>query len=94
MQIKSILWATDGSIEAEEALKYAVLLAKQFSADIVGIYISSTKIKNLYSDLYLLRKKLLNNLVKTDEVNIEARFNSIKSINWDKVITTLSNRSE
>jgi len=79
MQIKRILWATDGSIEAEEALKYAVLLAKQFSADIVGIYISSTKIKNLYSDLYLLRKKLFNNLVKTDEVNIEESFNSIKS---------------
>ncbi len=79
MQIKRILWATDGSIEAEEALKYAVLLAKEYSAEIVGIYISSTKIKNLYSDLYLLRKKLFNNLVKTDELNLEARFNSIKS---------------
>jgi nucleotide-binding universal stress UspA family protein len=79
MQIKRILWATDGSIEAEEALKYAVLLAKEYSAEIVGIYISSTKIKNLYSDLYLLRKKLFNNLVKADEVNLEARFNSIKT---------------
>ena len=79
MKIKKILWATDGSIEAEEALKYAVLLAKEYSAEIVGIYISSTKIKNLYSNLYFLRKNLFNNLAKSDKVNLEARFNSIKS---------------
>ncbi len=79
MQIKRILWATDGSIEAQEALKYAALLAKEYSAEILGTYISSTKIKNLYSELYLLRKKLFNNLVETEELNFEARFNSLKS---------------
>jgi len=91
MQIKKILWATDGSIEAEEALQYAVLLAKEYSAEIVGIYISSTKIKNLYSNLYLLRKKLFNDLVKTDEVNIEERFNSIKSKLYSQGLDFTSN---
>jgi len=79
MQIKKIVWATDGSNEAEEALKYAVYLAKEFSAEILGIYVSTKEIKSIYSEFYLLKQKLFNNLTETEERNFEANFNTIES---------------
>ncbi len=36
-EIKKIIWATDGSKESEEALSYAVFIAKKFGSKIIGI---------------------------------------------------------
>lgn len=37
MDIKKILWASDGSEESEEALKYVELLASRYGSEIVGL---------------------------------------------------------
>ncbi len=39
MDIKSILWATDGSDEAERALKYSTYIAKAFNSSIKGLHV-------------------------------------------------------
>ncbi|MDA2919520.1 universal stress protein [Desulfobacterota bacterium AH_259_B03_O07] len=39
MIVGKILWATDGSKESNDALKYAKLFAKTFDAEIIGIHV-------------------------------------------------------
>lgn len=46
--IKRIIWATDGSKESEEALNYAVILAKKFSSEIIGVYVIEMHQRLLY----------------------------------------------
>ncbi len=36
MEIRKILWASDGSQESEDALKYAEILANEFGSQIIG----------------------------------------------------------
>jgi nucleotide-binding universal stress UspA family protein len=79
MKMKKIIWATDGSSEAQEALKYAVYIAKEFSAEITGIYVSTNKIKSIYSELYLSKQELFNNLEESEERNFEKSFSKIES---------------
>ncbi len=79
MQIKKIVWATDGSNEAEDALKYAVYLAKEYSAEISGVYVSTKKVNSLSSDFYQLMQELFNDLDKTEKKEFEANFTSTKS---------------
>jgi nucleotide-binding universal stress UspA family protein len=40
MEIKKIVWASDGSEESEHALNYAVFIAKKYNAAIFGLYVS------------------------------------------------------
>jgi nucleotide-binding universal stress UspA family protein len=47
-EIKKIIWATDGSKKSEEALNYAVFLAKKFGSEIFGIHVIPTPEKLLY----------------------------------------------
>lgn len=37
--IKKILWATDGSKDSDETLKYVDLLARKYKSEIVGLYV-------------------------------------------------------
>jgi len=37
--LKKILWATDGSKDSEETLKYVELLARKYRSEIVGLYV-------------------------------------------------------
>lgn len=39
MIVGKILWATDGSKESNDALKYAKLFAKTFDAEIIGLHV-------------------------------------------------------
>ena len=71
--------ATDGSIKAEAALKYAVYLAKEFSAEIKGIYVSTNKIKSIYSEFYLSKLQLFKDLADTEKRNFEKSFSKIAS---------------
>jgi len=79
MRIKKIVWATDGSNEAQEALKYAVYLAKKYSAEILGIYVSTKKVKSISSDFYLLKQGLFNDLANTEEREFKANFSTTGS---------------
>jgi nucleotide-binding universal stress UspA family protein/uncharacterized protein YjbI with pentapeptide repeats len=49
IEMKRILWGSDGSKESEEALGFTVFLAKIFSSQIVGIYVSETHIISMFS---------------------------------------------
>jgi nucleotide-binding universal stress UspA family protein len=48
MEIKKILWASDGSQESDEALHYARFLAQRFNSEIVGSYVIGMHPKLLY----------------------------------------------
>ncbi len=48
MEIKKIIWASDGSQESDEALHYARFLAQRFDSEIVGTYVIGMHQKLLY----------------------------------------------
>jgi nucleotide-binding universal stress UspA family protein len=48
MEIKKIIWASDGSQESDEALTYAGFLAQRFNSEIVGTYVIGMHQKLLY----------------------------------------------
>jgi nucleotide-binding universal stress UspA family protein len=47
-EIKKIIWASDGSDESEEALKYAIFLARRFRSEITGVYVIEMHPRLLY----------------------------------------------
>jgi len=47
MNIRKVLWATDGSEESNYALKYAKLFAKTFDGEIIGLHVLKTVNKNI-----------------------------------------------
>jgi nucleotide-binding universal stress UspA family protein len=51
MDIKRILWATDGSGEAELALEYAKYLAKLTGAEIIGVHVIPLPVQLLFESL-------------------------------------------
>jgi nucleotide-binding universal stress UspA family protein len=42
MQIKKILWASDGSKQSRDALRWAEVLANQFGARVIGLSVIET----------------------------------------------------
>lgn len=51
MKIKKILWATDGSGEAELALKYAKYIAGLTKAEIIGVHVIPLPVQLLFEEL-------------------------------------------
>lgn len=51
MDIKRILWATDGSGEADLALEYAEYLAKLSGAEIIGVHVIPLPVQLLFESL-------------------------------------------
>jgi nucleotide-binding universal stress UspA family protein len=51
MEIKRILWATDGSGEAELALEYAKYLARVSGAEIIGVHVIPLPVQLLFESL-------------------------------------------
>lgn len=51
MNIKRILWATDGSSEAELALKYAAYIAGLTKAEIIGVHVIPLPVQLLFEEL-------------------------------------------
>jgi nucleotide-binding universal stress UspA family protein len=47
-EIKKIIWASDGSDESEEALNYAIFLARSFRSEITGVYVIEMHPRLLY----------------------------------------------
>ncbi|MEW6144009.1 MAG: universal stress protein [Thermodesulfobacteriota bacterium] len=47
-EIKKIIWASDGSAESEEALNYAIFLARCFRSEITGVYVIEMHPRVLY----------------------------------------------
>src|SRR3989337_3930850 len=65
-EIKKIIWASDGSLESEEALNYAVFLAKRFGSEITGIHVIPMPEKLLY------KTEFQNWTIKVEE-NIQSK---------------------
>ncbi|HWP90905.1 MAG TPA: universal stress protein [Thermodesulfobacteriota bacterium] len=80
MLIDKILWASDGSKDSTEALKYAQLWSKQFKAEIVGLFVIPDYTKSVLSqfssedrdkfskwieETKLKERKALENIAKT-----------------------------
>ncbi|MCJ2514008.1 MAG: universal stress protein, partial [Candidatus Thermoplasmatota archaeon] len=56
--LKKILWATDFSDEAQEALLYAEAFAKTFKARIVALHVVPDFSPALYDAAYVIREDL------------------------------------
>jgi nucleotide-binding universal stress UspA family protein len=79
MKIQKILWAYDGSNESQEALKYAVFLAKKFGSEITGVYISMMHMMSMYINYPHAESEIFYGLMEKAEKNRQARLNSIES---------------
>ena len=77
IELRKIIWASDGSDESENALNYATLIAKKYKSEILGVYVSIKRLKNLPVDFRHLSNKRFYSLVQRAEENRTANFNSV-----------------
>jgi nucleotide-binding universal stress UspA family protein len=59
MPIKRILWASDGSKESRDALRWAEILANQFGARVIGLSVLETLNRDTLKMPADLRKEIL-----------------------------------
>ena len=88
--IKNILWPTDFSAEAQEALLYAGVLAKTFSARITALHVTSDFVPELYDSSHLIQSEIS---LRTDELKRKAlaKLKSAgekKGLDFKKIIVT------
>ena len=72
MNLKKILWATDGSKESNSALRYAVFLAEKFQAEILAVYVS--EIQYPIAALYPISEEYIVNIAEISEKKFETKF--------------------
>jgi nucleotide-binding universal stress UspA family protein len=70
MQIKKILWASDGSKESRDALRWAEILANQFSARVIGLSVLETLNRRTLKMPADLRKDILRIDSETEKKEI------------------------
>ncbi len=88
--IKNILWPTDFSSEGQEALLYAGLFAKAFSARVTALHVAPDLSPALYSDNPIVELELsrrMTTLNKKAEAQLQA-MSKRKKIPFKKVIIT------
>ena len=91
MKIKKIVWATDGSQEAEKALDYSKYIAGKSGAEIVGVHVVPMTVQLLYENLSESKAEIKKWRSKIED-NAGKRFDEIKEdlkksdINFDGVI--------
>ncbi|TFG77875.1 MAG: universal stress protein [Thermodesulfobacteriales bacterium] len=72
MNIKKILWASDGSKESDSALRYATFLAEKFEAEILSIFVS--EIHFPITSLFPIPEDAIMDIVEKTEKRFENRF--------------------
>lgn len=77
MKIKKILWATDGSAEAEFALKFAKYLAAMAKAEIIGVHVIPLPVQLLFQELREEDAKF-SEWQSRAEKKVTSRFGTIK----------------
>lgn len=86
LEIKRVLWATDGSKVSEEALKYAVLFAENFGSDIIGIHVIPKPEKLLFqSEFHDWTVKVEENL--KSELSSLAKTLEAKGIGFEGMVS-------
>ena len=72
MNIKKILWASDGSKESDSALRYATFLAEKFGAEILSIFVS--EIHFPITSLFPIPEDVIMDIVEKTEKRFKNRF--------------------
>jgi nucleotide-binding universal stress UspA family protein len=75
-EIKKIIWATDGSRESEEALNYAVFVAKKFGSKIIGISVIPMS-DQLINDYFRKSKGEVHTWAVKVDKKLESKLSSI-----------------
>lgn len=81
MDIKKILWPTDGSRESEESLGAALYLARAYGSEIICLHVSQIHIP--VTDLYPSYETVIMDVVKNTEERFGREFKRIESENPD-----------
>lgn len=76
MEIKKIVWASDGSEESEMALNYAVLIAKKYNAAIFGLYVNTI---DIVSTSRIIGPNVFYKFMDKAEKDQKEKFSSLKS---------------
>lgn len=89
MEINKILWASDGSPESNEALKYVELLAKKYDSQVIGLsVIEKFNLDRIQIPLHI-RKELLIIQSENEKTEFERIRNSLNHIGVEeKKLTT------
>jgi len=64
--MKKIIWATDGSEEAERALEYARYLAVKSGAEIIGVHVVPLPVQLLYENLSNSKEHINNSIINLE----------------------------
>lgn len=75
MKIRKILWATDGSREADSALRYATFFAETWGAEIICLYVS--EISFPIASLSPIPENVIMEVVEKTEKKFESRFERV-----------------
>jgi len=86
MDIKKILWPTDGSRESEESLGAALYLARAYGSEIICLHVSQIHIP--VTDLYPSYETVIMDVVKNTEERFEKEFGRIAAENPDVKFST------
>ena len=91
-EIKKIIWASDGSDESEEALNYAIFLARIFRSEITGVYVIEMHPRLLYdyardpdSELYSWVEQTAEN--HKERLISEAEISGIQGISFRTAVS-------
>lgn len=86
MDIKKILWPTDGSRESEESLGAALCLARAYGSEIICLHVSQIHIP--VTDLYPSYETVIMDVVKSTEERFGKEFKRIATENPDVKFST------
>jgi nucleotide-binding universal stress UspA family protein len=93
--LKKILWATDFSDEAQEALLYAEAFAKTFKAKIVALHVVPDFSPVLYNAAYAIREDLARriNFIKDEAKKKLTALKKAKGIPFKAVVKERKKKS-
>ena len=75
MNVKKILWASDGSKESDSALRYAAFFAEKFGADVLCLFVS--EIHFPITALYPISEEVILDIAEKTEKRFESRFKRV-----------------
>ena len=87
MKIKKILWATDGSKEADSALRYATFFAKKFGAEILCLFVNDIDIP--ITTLYAVPDNFITEIAEKSEKKLESKLKRVyKKLSGERIDST------
>ena len=88
--LKHILWPTDFSPEAQEALRYAEFFSRAFSADITALHVAPDFMPAMYQNSLVIQKELMkrSKQMKTQAHDKIQSLGREKKIDFGKIVVT------